>query len=132
MTKIETREDLPHHIKIFAKTLEGELSEMPATNFWEAESIDAFEKGAHEIGYEIVPTLDQSTGRAFLVGFSATDSKIITTGLTGVGLNMYFIELSEEELNEWTDKIKQHRADQLEDMVRRRNNAPGKLNQRGK
>jgi len=120
MDKIENKEDLPRHIQIFAKTLEGELSDMPSTNFWEAKTIDEFEKGAHEIGYEIIPTLDLSTGRGFLVGFEARESKIIMSGLSGVGLDMYFIEVDESEFNLWTDKIKQHRDDQEQDMLNRR------------
>ena len=127
MTSIETKEDLPSHIQIFAKVMQGQLEDMPSTKFYEAESVDDFERSAHEIGYEIVPTLDQSTGRGFLVGFSTTEPKLIVTGLTGIGLNMYFIEVDETQFNAWTDKIKDHRDQQEQDMLRRRAVAQEKL-----
>lgn len=121
MRKIEHKGNMPDVIGAFAFKLGGIYSNVKETEFWEASSISEFEKSASEIGYEIIPAIDGSTKRAFLVGFDAEDSVIVSTdGQQYSQLKMYFIEVSTEEFNTWDKKIKSHREDQLNDMSRRR------------
>lgn len=117
MKRIDFKGNLPTHIGIFAKQLGGVFSQVKGTEFWEASSIEEFEKNASEIGYEIIPSIDGSTDRAFLVGFDAKDSEIVgPNGEEYSQLKMYFIEITPEELKAWDRKIKAHRAMQEEDM----------------
>jgi hypothetical protein len=117
MKQISFKGNLPSHMRVFAKQLGGIFSQVGDTEFWEASSIAEFEKSASEIGYEIVPTIDGSTDRAFLVGFDAEDSVIVgSDGDSYSKLKMYFIEITPEELKAWDRKIKAHRAMQEQDM----------------
>ena len=117
MKKISFKGNLPSHIGMFAVKLGGIFSKVKDTEFWEASSIDEFEKNASEIGYEIIPTIDGKTNRAYLVGFDAEDSKIVSSdGDSYSRLKMYFIEVTAEELKAWDKKIRTHRNAQQEDM----------------
>lgn len=117
MKQVHFKGNLPSHMQLFAKQLGGVFSQVGDTEFWEAQSIAEFEKGAAEIGYEIVPTIDGSTDRAFLVGFDAEDSVIVgSDGDSYSKLRIYFIEITPEELKAWDKKIKAHRAAQEADM----------------
>jgi len=120
MKKIEAIGNLPNHMKAFAKPLEGLLSDGQSTIFYEMSSISEFEINATEIGYEIVPTIDQETGRGFLVGFDVSEPKRIATLLNYSSLNIYFVECSDTELKVWIDKMKMHRDAQQNDMFQRR------------
>jgi len=120
MKKIETVGNLPNHMKAFAKQLEGQLSGGQATEFYEMSTIAEFEKNATEIGYEIVPTVDQETGRGFLVGFDVSEPQKIATLVDYSCLKIYFVECSDSELNEWVRKMKEHRDAQQAEMFRRR------------
>ncbi|MCK9428992.1 MAG: hypothetical protein M0R17_03140 [Candidatus Omnitrophica bacterium] len=111
---------MPNILKIFAQELKGKLSGNKETEFWEASSISEFEKNASEIGYEIVPTMDASTDRCFLVGFNAEESPIVGVNQFYAQLKMYFIEVTVEQFNSWVAKIKQHRLDQEQDAFLRR------------
>lgn len=120
MKKISFKGNMPKPVQLFATQLTGIFSGQKETEFWEASSISEFEKNASEIGYEIVPTLDSSTGRGFLVGFEVEDSKIVgRDGQSYNQLKMYFIEVTEEQLNYWTKKIKLHRDLQQQDYFDR-------------
>jgi len=117
MKRINFRGNLPSHIGIFAKKLGGIFSKVKDTEFWEATSIDEFEKNASEVGYEIIPTIDASTDRAYLVGFDAEDSQVVSVdGDSYSQLKMYFIEITPAELKAWDKKIRAHRDAQMEDM----------------
>jgi hypothetical protein len=116
MKKIITKGNMPTPVQAFARQLTGVFAGQKETEFWEASSITEFEKNASEIGYEIVPAMDNSTGRGYLVGFSVEDSKIIRTNGTYAQLKMYFIEVSTGDFNAWVKKIKQHRDEQQLDM----------------
>lgn len=117
MRKIDFKGNLPPHIAIFAKQLGGIYSQVKGTEFWEASSINEFEKKASEIGYEIIPTIDGSTDRGFLVGFDSEDSQIVAPGGEQYSkLKMYFIEITPEELKSWDRKIRSHREQQQNDM----------------
>jgi len=117
MKKIEFKGNLPTHIQLFAKELGGIFNKVQDTEFWEASSIDEFEKNASEIGYEIIPTVDGATDRGYLVGFDAQDSEIVgSDGDSYSKLTMHFIEITPEELKAWDRKMKAHREDQLIDM----------------
>ena len=121
MKKIHASGNMPNHIAVFAKQLQGALAGQKETEFWEASSIDEFEKNASEIGYEICPTADMSTGRGYLVGFDVSDSEIVSgSGMNYAQLKMYFIEVTPSELNAWTKKIKEHRDMQQEDYYIRK------------
>jgi hypothetical protein len=82
-------------------------------------TIKEFEDKAVEIGYEIIPTLDKSTNRAYLVGFDVTDPKTIITLHSYAKITMYFIEITSAELRQWDAKIRSDRLDQQEDMRNR-------------
>lgn len=117
MRKLSFKGNMPSHIAVFAKQLGGQFAGVKDTEFWEASSIDEFEKKASEVGYEIIPTIDGSTQRAYLVGFDAEDSVIVGPGGESYSqLKMYFIEITPEELRAWDKKIRTHRAMQEEDM----------------
>lgn len=118
MKKIENKGNLPPHIQIFCKVLQGRLAGMPDTEFWEASSIAEFEKQAVEIGYEIVPTIDKSTDRAYLVGFDVSEPSIIAI-TAYYQMKMYFIEITPEQLRKWEKRMKQDRIDQQIDMRNR-------------
>jgi hypothetical protein len=121
MKRVYTSGNMPQHVAVFAKQLSGQLIGMKETEFWEASSIDEFEKNAFEIGYEIIPTEDMSTGRSYLVGFDVTDSEIVSANNTSYAqLKMYFIEITSQELRAWTKKIKEHRNMQQEDYFLRK------------
>ena len=117
MNQINFKGNLPSHMQLFAKELGGIFSQAEDTEFWEASTIDELEKNASEIGYEIVPTIDGSTDRAYLVGFDAEDSILIgPDGDSYSRLKMYFVEITPEELKAWDKKIKAHRNAQIQDM----------------
>jgi len=120
MIRIENIGNLPNHMQAFAKQLEGQLSNAPSAEFYEMESIAEFESKAVEIGYEIVPTIDTSTGRGFLVGFDVTEPKKIATLVDYSTLKLYFKECSDNEIKQWIAKMKEHRDAQQAEMFRRR------------
>lgn len=120
MKKIEHKGNLPPHVALFAKQLTGIFSGQKETEFWEASSITEFEKGASEIGYEIVPAMDMVTERGYLVGFDVTDPEIITIEDQYTQIKMYFIEVSLSEFNAWVKKIKAHRDEQQLDAALRK------------
>lgn len=121
MKRIETEGNLPPHLRAFAKQLGGQLSNA-STEFYEAESVSEFELKATEIGYEIVPTIDGSTGRGYLVGFDVTEPQRIATLVDYSTLKLYFKECSDTEIKQWIEKMKEHRDAQQADMFRRRGN----------
>lgn len=123
MRKLEHKGNMPNHIAAFAKQLQGSLAGQKETEFWEASSISEFEKNASEIGYEIVPAMDMSTGRAYLVGFDVEESPIQGINQSYAQLKMYFIEVSAPEFSSWVRKIKEHRADQELDHAIRKGTA---------
>lgn len=112
--------NLPKILQAFAVELKGQMSGQKETEFFEASSVDEFEKKASELEYEITATKDGSTNRYYLVGFYATEPKIITFNNNYTQLKMYFIELSESGFKEWDNKIKYHRNLQLQDAYLRR------------
>jgi hypothetical protein len=120
MTRVYQSGNMPAHVAAFAQQLSGAFSGLKETEFWEASSIDEFEKKASEIGYEICPSADMSTGRSYLVGFDVADSELVLAdGTSYAQLKMYFIEVTSSELNAWTNKIKEHRDLQQEDYFLR-------------
>lgn len=121
MKRVHKAGNMPSQIAAFAKQLTGVFSGMKETEFWEMSSISEFEKNASEVGYEIVPTADMSTGRAYLAGFDVEDSEVITAGgVSYAQLKMYFIEVTPQELAQWTKKIKEHRDMQQDDYFIRK------------
>jgi hypothetical protein len=120
MKKISNKGNLPSHVGAFAVQLQGKLSGQKETEFWEASIIEEFEKNASEIGYEIVPAMDMSTNRGYLVGFDVVESPIQGINESYAQLKMYFIEVNDTEFNSWVKKIKQHREDQQKDSFLRR------------
>jgi len=117
MKKIENVGNLPKPLQVFARALGGIMSSTELTEFNEMESIKEFELKAVDIGYEITPpAIDASTGRGFLVGFSAEKPKHIETLNSYAKLKIYFVEASEDAIKEWTKKISAHREMQQEDM----------------
>lgn len=128
--KIENKGNLPKHLQVFAKALEGQLSTGTDTEFYEYKSISEFEKDAHMLneGFEIIPTVDTSTGRGFLVGFAVSEPKRIVTLTSYVQLKIYFVEGTEQEIKTWTERIKSDRQAQQEDMYKRRNKTQKKMN----
>lgn len=120
MNKIEHKGNLPSVLSHFAVKLSTEFSGEKETEFWECSSISEFEKNAEEVGYEITPTMDMSTGRGYLVGFAAEEPKEIKTLKNYMQLKMYFIELDSTEFNSWVNKIKHHRELQQQDAYLRR------------
>lgn len=120
MKQIFNQGNLPSHVAVFARALEGRLSSQKQTEFWEAANIAEFEKKAVDIGYEIIPTLDASTSRGYLVGFDVEDSIIVGPRDTYSQLKMYFVEVTAEEFKAWVKKINQHRKMQQEDYFKRK------------
>lgn len=126
MKKIGNKGNLPRHLRVLATQLGGRLKSVGGTEFYEANSVKEFESKASDIGYEIIPTIDTSTGRGFLVGFDVTSPEKIATLLDYSKLKIYYIECSAKTITEWTQKIKQHRLDQQENMRRRQAEAKAK------
>ena len=112
MKRIYHKGGMPTPVAAFAVQLKGKFCGQKETEFWEASSISEFEKKASEIGYEIVPAMDMSTNRGYLVGFDVVDSPIVGLNESYAQLKMYFIELDNVSFNAWVNKIKQHRIDQ--------------------
>lgn len=123
MNEITNRENLPNHLQVLAGQLGGQFSNLTSSKFYEMTTISEFERNAVDIGYEIVPTIDQSTGRGFLVGFGVSEPEKVTTLVTYMALQIYFVECSDKEVDEWTKKIQEHRLDQQIDMIERRERA---------
>lgn len=123
MKEITNVGNLPRHLQAFAKELGGAFAGVAGTEFYEMNSVDEYEKKAMEVGYECIPTVDQSTGRGYLVGFEATEPKRIVTLQNYSQLKIYFVECTEQQVTEWTEKIQEHRELQQEDMFERRNRA---------
>jgi len=96
------------------------MSGQKETEFWEMSSIDEFEKNASKIGYEIIPAMDMSTKRGYLVGFEVEESVIVGINEQYSQLKMYFIEVNESEFTAWVSKIKHHREMQQEDYYIRK------------
>ena len=132
MRRITHKGNLPNHLKVLATQLGGRLKSVADTEFYEANSITEFENRAQELGYEIVPTVDTSTGRGFLVGFDVKAPEKVATLLDYSSLQIYFRECSASEIEAWTKKIKEHRNDQQFDMRERREKAQAKLASRKK
>jgi len=128
MKRIENIGNLPNHLQAFAKQLGGQFSNAPSTDFYEMESVAEFESKAVEIGYEIVPTIDTTTGRGFLVGFDVTEPQRIATLVNYSTLKLYFKECSDIEIKQWVAKMKEHRDAQQAEMYARRSNL--KLNRK--
>ena len=120
MKQILNKGNLPANVSAFARQLTGVMIGQKETEFWEASSITEFEKNASEIGYEIVPAMDMSTGRGYLVGFDVVESPIQGINQSYAQLKMYFIEVNSAEFSIWVKKIKEHRADQeLDHAIRK-------------
>lgn len=119
MRRIENKGNLPAHLQAFARQLGGQLSSAADTEFYEMSSVSEFEKNASEVGYEIVPTIDNSTGRGFLVGFDVTEPQRIATLVDYSTLKIYYIECSDAVINEWIAKMKAHRDMQQAAMYKR-------------
>jgi hypothetical protein len=119
MRQIDNVGNLPAHLQAFARQLGGQLSKAASTEFYEMSSVSEFEKNASEIGYEIVPTVDTTTGRGFLVGFDVTEPQRIATLVDYSTLKIYYIECSDETIKEWIAKIKKHRDMQQAAMYER-------------
>ena len=127
MKQVFNRGNLPAHVAAFAQQLTGVHAGQKETEFWEAANITEFEKNASDIGYEIVPAMDMSTKRGYLVGFEAVDSEIVSITESYTQLKMYFIEVNESEFKEWVKKIKEHReAQQLDAALRKQTNTNAK------
>lgn len=124
MRKVDKVGGLPKHIQIFLKKVPGAFGDKLDTEIYEMQSISEFEKGAagqidEKIRYEIVPTHDNSTGRAFLVGFDVSDTNS-DTDFTSSKLMLYFIEITESEYTTWFNRIKNDKMLQIEEMAARR------------
>jgi hypothetical protein len=132
MNKIANRGNLPPHLALFAKVLGGNIPDSMSTEFYEMESIREFETKAVDVGYEIVPAMDESTKRGYLVGFEAEEPQKIITLVEYAKLKIYFVECDEPTFNSWIKKIKSHREEQQIDMRNRRAKAQAKRNKRGK
>jgi len=90
-------------------------------------SITEIENKAVELGFELYPTVDATTERAYLVGFDAEEPVHIVTVHSYAKLKMYFIEITTEELRNWDRKIRNDRQDQMDDMrSRQKRNAKNK------
>lgn len=121
MRRVYKSGNMPNHVAIFARQLQGTLSGEKETEFWEMYSIDEFEKKASEVGYEIIPAMDMKTKRGFLVGFDVEESRIVGPGGDQYAqLKMYFVECSLPEFEAWVKKIKEHRDLQQEDYFDRK------------
>jgi hypothetical protein len=125
MKKILNRGNLPRHLQLFAKQTEGVLTNVAQTEFYEINNIDEFERTAAgladpDIRFEIFPTIDNSTDRAFLVGFEASSPEHIATMVDYAYLQIYFYEASKVEIQIWIDKIKLHREQQMQEMRARK------------
>jgi hypothetical protein len=119
MRKIDKAGNMPANVAAFARQLAGTYSGQKETEFWEMSSIEEFEKNASEIGYEIVPAMDMTTKRGYLVGFDVAESVIVGINEEYSQLKMYFVEANESEFNAWVKKIKEHRRLQQEDYFLR-------------
>lgn len=120
MRRVHQAGNMPAHVSAFAKQLTGSISGQKETEFWEMANIEEFEKKASEVGYEIIPAMDMSTKRGYLVGFDVEDSVIVGVNEQYSQLKMYFVEASEGEFKAWVAKIKQHREMQQEDYYMRK------------
>ena len=122
MRRVYQSGNMPNHVAAFAQQLTGMMSGQKETEFWEAANLEEFEKNASEIGYEIIPALDNETKRAYLVGFDVeTDNNIyLADGSLYAQLKMYFIELTTSQFKQWVAKIKEHRELQQEDYFIRK------------
>jgi len=130
--KINNKGNLPNHLQVFAKALEGQLAVGEDTEFYEYKTISEFEKDAHmdNEGFEIIPTVDTSTDRGFLVGFDVDEPKKIITMTSYAKLKIYFVEATPKEIEQWTVRIMQDRVDQQENMYNRRTKTQDKMRQR--
>lgn len=130
--KVENKGNLPNHLQVFAKALEGQLSVGEDTEFYEYNSISDFERDAHmnKIGFEIIPTVDSSTDRGFLVGFAISEPKKIVTLTSYAQLKIYFVEATPDEIEQWTTRILKDRQDQQEDMYNRREKTQSQMRNR--
>lgn len=127
MKKISNRGNLPPHLRSLLKQLGGTYSGME-TEIYEMTGIDEIEKAAcgqldENIKFELCPAMDQSTNRAFLVGFDAETPKKIHTLNLYVKMKIYFVEITQEQFNTWMKKILKHRELQQDDMLERRDNS---------
>ena len=110
MTEISNIGNLPKHLQIMAKEVQGQRS----TYFYECVS-------AHElIGLasdgkceETSVTMDKSTNRGFMVAFGFRDSAITdAVGDQLVVMNIYFTELTSAETVEYRQMLHSHRQQQ--------------------
>lgn len=124
MNKIENRDNLPKHLRVFLQKMPDNFGDNIDTEIWEMSNIQEFERGAaglidEKIKYEIIPTLDRSTDRAYLVGFDACDTSEVISDFYNSKLLLYFVEITTEQYHAWIKRIKEHRELQIEEMFNR-------------
>jgi len=128
MKKIDNVGNLPKHLTVLAKNL-GQYTDLAKTDFYEMSSEDELVKNAVEVGYEVIPTIDMSTGRGFLVGFDAKETSLILN-TAYFNLDIYFYEMDSDGIKRWDTRIRKDRNDQQIEMNERHDRATRRRQER--
>ena len=110
MKEITTRGNLPKHLQVMAKEVEGQRS----TLFFECNTADELlQLAADGKCEETSVTIDRDTSKGFMVAFSFTDSAIEDlTGNKLIVMNIYFTELTDQEALKYKKMLHTHRQEQ--------------------
>lgn len=123
MTEITQRGNLPKHLQVMAKEVDGQRS----TRFYEMTGPDELLNHAKDGNCEeTTVTLDASTARGFMVAFSFNDSSI--ENLEGdklVVMNVFFTELDSEQARYYRKMLHEHRNQQEDAHTRWKNKQQG-------
>lgn len=124
MTEITNIGNLPHHLQVMAKEVEGVRS----TRFYECTNVTELLNHAKDGKCEeSTITIDQKSEKGFAVAFSFDESEL--TDLAGdklIVMNVFFAELTDYETREYRAMLHQHRNDQEDNMEQRRASAASK------
>ena len=126
MKEITNKGNLPKHLQVMAKEVQGQRS----TLFFECsnaeELLNLAKDGKCE---ETTVTLDRSTAKGFMVAFSFVDSTI--TDIAGdslVVMNIYFTELTDVEAKKYKKMLHEHRNQQEDAHTKWKSKKQGQSN----
>ncbi len=125
MTEIFNKGNLPSHLQVMAKEVEGQRS----TKFFEFKTAELLLKHASEGNCEeTTVTIDRKTNRGYIVAFSFDDSAIEDIqGNKLVVMSVYFSELETKDIQYYSKMLHEHR-NQQEDAHTQWKNKQGATN----
>ena len=124
MTEISNIDNLPYHLQVMAKEVQGVRS----TRFYECVNVtELFNHAKEGKCEESTVTVDPKSEKGFAVAFSFDESAL--EDLSGdklIVMNIFFAELSAYEVKTYSSMLHEHRNDQEDNMEQRKASAAAK------